>query len=144
MDFDLAAFLPYRLSLVSNTISRALAKSYQEPHGLSVQEWRIIAVLGRFPNSTATDVIQITAMDKVMVSRAVKRLLECGLIVRTKNTADRRSRLLNLSKSGDNVFRDVVPRILNYEKDLTRHLSVAERGQLDKLLNKLQAIADQS
>ena len=44
---DLEHFLPYRLSVLSNTISAAIARDYGERFGLAVTEWRVLAVLGR-------------------------------------------------------------------------------------------------
>ena len=69
-DFRLEEYLPYRLSLLSNTVSQGIADRYQRDHDISVTEWRVIAVLGRFPGQTASEVVKRTAMDKVTVSRA--------------------------------------------------------------------------
>jgi len=73
---ELERFLPYRLSVLSNRVSQTIADAYVERFGLAVTEWRVIAVLGRFPGLSANGVAERTAMDKVAVSRAVARLLE--------------------------------------------------------------------
>lgn len=44
---QLEHFLPYRLSILSNTISEAIADDYQQRHDLSMTEWRVMAVLAR-------------------------------------------------------------------------------------------------
>ena len=77
-EFALEAFLPYRLSLLSNTISLGISSSYRKVHGLSVTQWRVIAILGRFPGLTASEIMQRGAMDKVAVSRAVNKLQHKG------------------------------------------------------------------
>jgi len=79
---DLDRFLPYRLSVLSNRISQAIAKLYQARFGFGITEWRVIAVLGRYPALSANTVAERTAMDKVAVSRAVAHLLERGLLTR--------------------------------------------------------------
>ena len=71
---DLEHFLPYRLSVLSNRISSAIAREYSQRFALSVTEWRVMAVLGHAPNLSAGEVARRTAMDKVAVSRAVARL----------------------------------------------------------------------
>ena len=71
---DLETFLPYRLSVLSNRISNAIARVYAKRFGLSIPEWRLIAVLGRFGPLSANGVAFRTFMDKVRVSRAVQRL----------------------------------------------------------------------
>ena len=73
---ELERFLPYRLSVLSNRISDAIAREYSQRFALGVTEWRVMAVLGRWPGLSASDVARRTAMDKVAVSRAVARLLD--------------------------------------------------------------------
>src|SRR6185295_4793135 len=70
----LERFLPYRLSILSNRVSRAIAARYAKTFDLTIPEWRIIAVLGRRPGLTAKEVAEATEMDKVAVSRAVAKL----------------------------------------------------------------------
>ncbi len=115
-DFALETFLPYRLSLLSNTVSEGIATAYRDDHGLSVTEWRVLAILGRFPGITASNIIERGAMDKVTVSRAVARLDGRGLVRRKADTDDRRRVALALSRKGVRLFNAVVPRALDYER----------------------------
>ena len=50
-------FLPYRLSILSNTVSSTIASAYNKRFGLSIPEWRVIAILGRFPGISAVEVV---------------------------------------------------------------------------------------
>ena len=93
---ELDRFLPYRLSVLSNRISQDLARLYAERFDLSVTEWRVLAVLGRYPNLSANEVAERTAMDKVAVSRAVTSLLECSRLKRRTHGSDRRRSVLAL------------------------------------------------
>ena len=68
-------FLPYRLSVLTNLVSTAIAGAYRERFGLSIPAWRVLAVLANSPDLSAAEVGQRTAMDKVAVSRAVRALL---------------------------------------------------------------------
>lgn len=142
--FELETFLPYRLSLLSNTVSGGISTAYRKVYGLSVTEWRVVAILGRFPGLTASEVMARGAMDKVAVSRAVKRLQARGLIARGEHHADRRRVPLSLTNDkGLPLFRDVVPRALAYEKALIEVLNDAERRQFERVLDKLQGAAEQ-
>jgi DNA-binding MarR family transcriptional regulator len=136
-DFVLEAFLPYRLSLLSNTISEGIAAAYRDVHGLSLTEWRVVAILGRFPDLAATDIMARGAMDKVPVSRAVARLEERGLVRRKADNEDRRRLTLRLTPKGVNLFNAVVPEALAYENRLLSALDPEESAQLDALLEKL-------
>lgn len=134
-------FVPYRLSVLSNTVSGAIARSYADRFGLTIPEWRIMAVLGRFAPLTASEVSARTAMDKVRVSRAVAGLLKSGRIERTTDSKDRRRVRLRLSPAGRRVYREIVPFALSVEDWLLAALTVAERRQLADLLGKLQTRA---
>ncbi len=134
---DLERFLPYRLSVLSNTISQALAAMYGERFDLNVTQWRVVAVLGRYADLSAVEVAERTKMDKVAVSRAVAELIECGRLDRTIDPGDRRRSVLNLSTAGRSVYEEIAPLALACEARLQSVLSAAERAMLETILDKL-------
>ena len=136
-ELDLEHFLPYRLSVLSNRISSAIAREYSERLSLSVTEWRVMAVLGRYPGLSASKVAQRTAMDKVAVSRAVARLLERSLIKREIHSDDRRRSVLALSEVGYSVYDEIAPMALGCVQRLVATLDDEEKAMLDRLLRKL-------
>lgn len=135
----LEAFLPYRLSVLTNRISNTIAQDYETRFGLRVPEWRVMAVLGRFGANTATGLCHQTAMDKVTVSRATTALLGRKFITRKTDPNDRRRTIFTLATGGQRVHDQIVPLALSHEADLLDGLSQAERNQLNRLLSKLQA-----
>jgi DNA-binding MarR family transcriptional regulator len=140
---DLEKFLPYQLSVLSNTISSAIAETYSNRYGLSIPEWRVLAVLGRFAGSSAGQVAKKTAMDKVAVSRAVSRLLAAGRIEREFADADRRRSILKMSASGMKIYQRISPVLLRYEAELLAGLSATDRRHLDRILARLISRARQ-
>jgi DNA-binding MarR family transcriptional regulator len=134
---ELDRFLPYRLSVLSNTVSTAIAGAYQKRFGLTIPEWRVLAVLAMTPGLSAAEVAQRTAMDKVAVSRAVASLLKQKRIARQMARADRRRSLLRLSQAGHRVYSQVVPFALAYERDLIDPLSKEEIDTIDRALRIL-------
>lgn len=130
-------FLPYRLSVLSNTVSGAIAAAYFAHFGLTIPEWRVMAVLAATPGLSAAEVTARTAMDKVAVSRAVANLLEAGRLRRTTAKADRRRTHLELTPAGTRVYSQVVPMALDYERHLVAPLSRKDREALDRLLRVL-------
>ena len=134
---DLEHFLPYRLSVLSNRISHAIAETYAVRFGIGITEWRVIAVLGRHPGLSANGVAERTAMDKVAVSRTIARLLERGLVQRDTHGDDRRRSVLELSEPGYGIYDEVVPLARARERALLAHFSADDRQLLDGLLTKL-------
>jgi DNA-binding MarR family transcriptional regulator len=133
----LEKFLPYRLSVLTNLVSSAIAGAYRERFGLAVSEWRVLAVLANSPDLSAAEVAQRTAMDKVAVSRAVSSLLKSARLERRMARADRRRSVLRLTATGRRVHAQVAPVALAYERSLLRPLSRAERIALDCTLDIL-------
>ena len=134
---ELEHFLPYRLSVLSNRISQEIAGLYAERFALNVTEWRLLAVLGRYPDLTATELVERTAMDKVAVSRAVASLVADGRLTRKVDGDDRRRTKLRLSAKGYRIYDEVAPLALAYQQRLVASLDAGERSQLDALLARL-------
>jgi DNA-binding MarR family transcriptional regulator len=135
---ELDRFLPYRLSVLSNRISQDIAALYAERFALTVTEWRVLAVLGRYPDLSASEVAERTAMDKVAVSRAVSSLLASGRLKRQMHGHDRRRSVLELSAKGYRVYDEVAPLALAYEQRLLAGLQDDERAALDRLLAQME------
>ncbi|WP_417491280.1 MarR family winged helix-turn-helix transcriptional regulator [Maricaulis sp.] len=134
----LGDYLPYRLAIASNQVSSMVAQAYQSRFGITIWEWRVIAILGEGRPLTAQALCDVTAMDKVSVSRAVRALADRGLISRSHNVADRRSRLLALTASGQAVYAEIAPVALAAERDLLAGLSPGDVAQLADLLDRLR------
>ncbi len=137
---ELEQFLPYRLSVLSNRISGAIAREYSQRFALGVTEWRVMAVLGRYPDLSAGEVAQRTAMDKVAVSRAVASLLEAGRLQRDIHGGDRRRSVLRLSPAGHAIYDEVAPLALAFERSLLGEMDAGERALLFRLLDRLDEL----
>ena len=130
-------FIPYRLSVLSNTVSMLIAGAYEREFGLSIPQWRVMAVLARYPDLSAIEVAERTAMDKVAVSRAVQGLLDSKRVLRAYDKGDRRRSMLRLSAAGQSVYQRVAPLALRYEQELLSALSASDQRALDRLLSRL-------
>ena len=133
----LEEFLPYRLAILAHSVSNSIATIYDQRFGLTIPEWRVIVILGRFPGLSAVEVAERTLMDKVAVSRAVTRLLKNGRIEREFADADRRRSILNLSDKGKQVLDEIAPLALEMESTLLEGLSQEEVKVLDSIIDRL-------
>ena len=117
---ELERFLPYRLSILSNRVSQAIAREYQERFHLSMTEWRVMAVLARFNGEgiSAREVAERTAMDKVAVSRALTRLTSAGRVSRSTHGGDKRRSVLRLTAKGWKIHDTVAPRARAHEREM--------------------------
>ena len=144
----LDAYLPYRLSVASNAVSRLIARAYEDRFGLTIPQWRLVAVLGEGGPLTQQAIGARTVMDKVTVSRATQGLVKRRLVQRAPHDVDGRSHRLALSPAGVRLYQEVSPVALEYEARLLQHFDPAAIDSLKQFLRHLEraaeALAEQS
>jgi DNA-binding MarR family transcriptional regulator len=134
---DLQSFLPYRLAVLTESVSRGIAQVYARRFDLSREEWRVLAALGQAGRMKTQAALLTTTLDKMQVSRAVSRLERKGFVEREPDAEDRRNRILRLTTAGRAAYRRIEPMVLAREAFLLEALDEAERAALDRALDKL-------
>ena len=134
----LDAFIPFRLSVTSNLVSDTIASAYQALFGLSIPEWRLIAVIAEDEGTTQQLVGRRTRMDKVTVSRATIALVDRGLVERQPHTSDRRSQSLHLTASGRDLHAAIAPKALELERRIFASFDPREVAAFSDMLVRVQ------
>lgn len=101
------SFLPYRLAVVAEALSRQLGAVYAGEHGLTREEWRLLFLIEDAGRIDSLQLAGRTSLDKVQVSRAASRLEAKGLIRRGIPTGDRRLREYAITEPGKALFQRV-------------------------------------
>ena len=139
---DLNKFLPYQLSVLSNKISTGIAKYYREQHGISIAQWRVLALLSDKCNQTAKDLTIKSQMDKVRVSRTMKSLEDRNFISQQACDKDKRARRYKLTKEGIALINQVKPKAIAFEKRLLETLNPQQTKQLQSCIKALNSQVD--
>lgn len=134
-------FLPYRLSITSNLVSDRIARTYESLFGLTIPEWRLVAVIAEGGAITQADIGERTRMDKVTVSRAAIALVERGLLARTPNPTDKRSHHLSLTVAGLDLYGNIAPKALELEAKIFARFTRAELDGFTAMLRRIDAAA---
>ncbi|HEX8757007.1 MAG TPA: MarR family winged helix-turn-helix transcriptional regulator [Steroidobacteraceae bacterium] len=137
LGLELTGFVPYRLNRLAVGVSNHLSDIYRERFGLDIPEWRVMATVGSRHGCTAQYIAQSTRMHKTRVSRAVAGLEERELIERASSAADRREREVRLTKAGRRMYAELVPLVLEREREL---LSCLTKEQLRGFVAGMEAI----
>jgi DNA-binding MarR family transcriptional regulator len=137
----LSSFLPFRLSVLSNAVSNRIAKLYKDRFGLSIPQWRALAVVAEKQILSATEISRFTHMDKVAVSRAATDLVNRGLLQHSLVVIDRRQTRYVMTPRGREIYDEIVPLALAEEARLIRTLSIREQSDLEQLMRKLAKAA---
>lgn len=135
--FELSSYLPYQLSIVSSRLSRALEQAISQDTGLSRHEWRILALVRESGTCLAAELVNRSSLDAVAVHRAVKRLQELGLIDKSSDSRDKRSRPLTLTQAGIRKYLEVVPHALALQERLLATLGAREAKAFADAMDKL-------
>jgi MarR family protein len=72
-------FLTFRMNRLSNALRTNLTKAYLEDFGLSLPEWRLLALVARFSPLRFSEVTARSGMDKGQVSRTLRVMAKRGL-----------------------------------------------------------------
>lgn len=117
-DFDLEGYLPYRLSVAAEKVSKALAGQYRDRYGISIAEWRVLVNVGYSKDQSIRDIEQRVSMEKTKVSRAATRLEAAGYLIKTLDDGDRRLLKLTLTPKGVALLAEIVPLAQAYQAEV--------------------------
>jgi DNA-binding MarR family transcriptional regulator len=128
-----------KLVRVVNLTARPFQQRVGREHQLTLNEWRVLAVIATKPGVSATDVAETTGLDKMSVSRSLAGLHRMKRMQRRDDPTDQRRSRLYPSAIGKALFAAVSVQAEARETALFRGLDGAQRAHLDATLDTLIA-----
>jgi DNA-binding MarR family transcriptional regulator len=130
--------LSYRLHMVANLLSRGAELRYRREFGVSLWEWRTIALLGagKAPLSL-NHLAHAAGIHKSQMSRVVSGLTKRKLVVRDSNAQDARGVHLTLSRSGRKLYQGLIEAAAERDAVFRGCLTSGQMAVFDKALAKL-------
>lgn len=141
-NFDLEHFVPYQFSVIAAQLSTNLAALYKDRFGISVAEWRILVNLAYSDSQSVRDIQKRIRLDKAKVSRAVAQLESRGLLTKEIDDTDRRLLLLELTKSGRQMVRDLVPLAEDFQRQVAAKLTGDITDMQKQLAHLMKELSD--
>lgn len=130
--------LSYRLHRVANLLSRGAEMRYRREFGVSLWEWRTVALLGGAAEPLSLNALARAAgVDKSQMSRVVSGLSDRRLVLRAGDKADGRGVKLRLSSSGRRLYEGLIAAAAERNDAFLGCLSAKERACLEGALDKL-------
>jgi DNA-binding MarR family transcriptional regulator len=129
--------LTYRISMLELLLSRAVGAVYSDHFGLNTHEWRVLAAVSVWGPIEAAQVSRWATVDKAAVSRAVRGLLNKGLLERSLHERDGRKISLELTPAGRRTVSAVVQRIAVLQERLFKGI---ERQKMREFFAMLRTI----
>jgi DNA-binding MarR family transcriptional regulator len=134
---EIQDLLSYRVHMVANLLSRGAELRYRREFGVSLWEWRTVALLGAAEPQSLGDLARAAGIDKSQMSRVVSGLAKRRLVVRDANDADGRGVHLRLSKAGRKLYSGLIGAAAQRDAALRNCLSASEKTIFERALSKL-------
>jgi DNA-binding MarR family transcriptional regulator len=130
--------LSYRLHQVANLLSRGAEMRYRREFGVSLWEWRTVALVGGAAQAQSlNELARAAGMDKSQMSRVVAGLTGKRIVVREVDASDGRGIRLSLTAKGTNLYRKLIQAAAERNDAFVGCLTAKERVALDAIMAKL-------
>ncbi|MEO8143157.1 MAG: MarR family transcriptional regulator [Betaproteobacteria bacterium] len=130
--------LSYRLHQVANLLSRGAEMRYRREFGVSLWEWRSVALLGGVGEpQSLNDLARAAGVDKGQMSRVVSGLTRRKLVSRETDANDARGIRLSLTRSGKNLYQKLIGAAAERNSAFLDCLNATERKCLEQAMTKL-------
>lgn len=130
--------LSYRIHTVANLLSRGAEMRYRRDFGVSLWEWRTVALLGGAAQPLSLqELARAAGVDKSQMSRVVSGLARRRLVRRGADTQDGRGVRLTLSRSGMKLYEGLIRAAAERNAAFLGCLSARELATLNAAMTKL-------
>ena len=130
--------LSYRLHQVANLLSRGAEMRYRREFGVSLWEWRTVALLGGAAEAQSlNELARAAGMDKSQMSRVVAGLTRKKIVVRETDANDGRGIRLFLTLSGKSLYQKLIRAAAERNDAFVGCLTAKERESLESIMSKL-------
>ena len=108
--------------------------------GLTHAQFDIIATLGNTEGMSYKDLGDKTLITKGTLTGVIERLEQKGLVDRERSLDDKRSWFIRLSPQGEQVFREVFPKVIARGGEVFAAYSDGDFAALEKILSGLKEV----
>ena len=135
---EIRDLLSYRVHMVANLLSRGAELRYRREFGVSLWEWRTIALLGAADEALSLGhLARAAGIDKSQMSRVVSGLARRRIVLRDAHPGDGRGVHLTLSRSGRKLYEGLIRAAAERDQAFRNCLSAREKNIFEKALAKL-------
>ena len=134
-EFHLEGFLAYLVHRLGSHLAEGFEDGFAEA-GLFLPEWRALASLYEYGPQTMGDIARRTSINASTMTRLVDQMEKRDLVKRERPVGDQRTVYVRILKDGREKVEFLIPRVLDYESELSACFSAAELQTFKRLLAK--------
>lgn len=132
---------------LANKLMAPFSTYLEHQYKISLNEFRLLMLIGRFPHAASHELVDLTGVNPMSVSRAVAALQKHGRIVVDRDETNRRRKKLSLTPEGERLYKAMRPQTDSVADYLVSSLKPAEianfNAMLEKLIDTLEARDEQ-
>ena len=132
--YNMPGHLIRRLNQIS--VSVFADRMSQEGYGFTPVQFAALSMVAQRPGVDQATLAGLIAYDRATLGGVVDRLEAKGLVRRTVSDTDRRARVLQLTKPGEDVLEKLRPVVADLQNRILTGLDDQERKHLVELLQK--------
>lgn len=137
MPFEKFYSRPGHLIRRLSQISMALFIEEAGELGVTARQFAALNMIAETADIDQVRLSQLIAMDKTTIVKVIDRLVEKGLITRTRSPVDRRANVLNVTPAGRKVLKDIQPLLDRSDARILAPLGVSDQRKFMELLSQL-------
>ena len=136
-NLDLSNYFPYLINRVGmSLVERFTADALRTPQ-LTIGAWRVLAVTANNEGVRQVDLVRLTSIEVSTVSRLVTRLVQLGLMARSRSITSNREVVVRLTSKGKALFEELAPVAFELEKTATRGIARKELAVARRVLAQM-------
>jgi MarR family transcriptional repressor of emrRAB len=143
-DVPVTSILLCRMILNLGREMAAMFEQHIRPYGLTEAEFRVLTTLYSHANGMAHpgDLCARTSQSPANMSRISDALVDRKLITRVLSAQDRRRMVMRITEHGEELVRDLLPKMFAPLKELMKDFPEAEQRQLVGQLKRVWQLVD--
>jgi DNA-binding MarR family transcriptional regulator len=134
---DLLEYLPYLVNRVGAALVARFSETALAGTHLSIATWRVLAALSNNGPLRQIDIAEITSIDVSTLSRLVTRLVQMGLVSRTRSRTSNREVVVELTPKAAALVSRLVPIAEDLQETATRGLPKQDLAVLKRALRHM-------
>ena len=127
----------YKIHKLARSLAKGTMKYFMAHFDLSVPEIRVLSVISSYSPLSSSVVVDIAAMDKALVSRALDKLLKRGLVAVSADPTDQRKYIWSLTAAGQDVTDRIHAARVQRQAKLFACITAEEHAALQSILDRL-------
>jgi DNA-binding MarR family transcriptional regulator len=134
---DLSEYLPYLINRVGSALVTRFSEHALIGTHLSIATWRVLAALSNNGRLRQIDIAEITSTEVSTMSRLITRLVQIGLVSRSRSARSNREVVVELTPKAAALVSELIPIAEELQATATEGLSKQDLATVKRALRRM-------